>query len=388
MKIIHLCLSGPYTENLGYQENLIAKYNKKDGNDVTIIASRLRWNTNSGKVELVEPTEYINSNGVKVIRIDYKYKLFLTLNRKIRIYKNLYKIIKKENPDLIFMHGIQSFDMLNIVKYIKKNNCKLVADTHATYENSASNFLSKKILHGFFYKNIIKKSLQYIEKIFPIAPATKKFAIDIYGIPNNKFADNLFLGADTDKINFENQGLIRKEIRDELKLLESDFVLITGGKMNGDKNIETLLNVFKNIDDDEIKLIVFGVFTKDIKNKIMKLINENDNIKFIGWLNSEDIYNYYLASDLAVFPGSKSALWEQAIVCGLPIICRKWDGMDYVDVGGNCIYIDNQYKLKKGIELLKSDQNLYNKMSEIAKTKGHERFSYEHIAKKAIDIEK
>lgn len=388
MKILHLCLSSFYIENFGYQENLIPKYNKKDGHDVTIIASRFTYREDNGEPDLEAIGEYVNSHGIKVIRIDYKYKLLGKLNDKLKVYRDTYKLLEKEQPDLIFSHGLQFLDLKEIVRYVENNpNCKLIADNHAAYINSGTNFLSRQILHKIIYKYIINKSLPYINKIFVIAPGCKKFAKEMYNIPEEKM-EYLLLGADTEKIDFENKEEIRKEIRKRLDIKISDFVLITGGKLNKGKNIELLLNAFKDTDCQNLKLIIFGTFNDDIKQELLERIKDDNRVKYIGWLKGEEVYNYYLASDVAIFPGTKSALWEQAIASGLPIICKRWEGMEYVDVGGNCLFIngDSKSEIVESIKELMNNKELYENMKQIAETKGYETFSYERIARKAVDV--
>lgn len=388
MKIVHLCLSNFYIENFGYQENIITKYHKKMGHEITIIASRFTFDKEDGAPNLAEVGEYINSNGIKVIRVDYKYKWLGEVNDKIKIYKDTYKLLEKEKPDLIFSHGIQFLDLWEVTKYIKNNeSCKLVMDNHAAYINSATNFLSREILHKIIYRQVIKKSLPYISKIYVLAPGCEIFARDMYNIPKEKM-EYLFLGADNEKIDFNKRDNIKNRVRKKLSIKEKDFVLITGGKLSKGKNIKLLLSVLKRIDSKDIKLIIFGVFSTDIKDKMLRLIDIDDRVRYIGWLNGEDVYDYYLASDVAIFLGTKSALWEQAVCSGLPLICKRWPGMEYVDVGGNCIFIDedDEDKIVESIELLKNDKKTYRNMEYIAKTKGYDTFSYEKIARKAIDI--
>jgi glycosyltransferase involved in cell wall biosynthesis len=120
---------------------------------------------------------------------------------------------------------------------------------------------------------------------------------------------------------------------------------------------------------------------------MLDLISQDDRIRYIGWLRGDEVYDYYLASDAAVFPGTKSALWEQAICSGLPIICRRWPGMEYVDVGGNVLFVENDInELIEKVELLANDKELYEKMKQVACTKGFDTFSYERIARQAISI--
>jgi glycosyltransferase involved in cell wall biosynthesis len=57
------------------------------------------------------------------------------------------------------------------------------------------------------------------------------------------------------------------------------------------------------------------------------------NIIYVGWVKPGEIYQYYMASDVAVYPGGQSVLWQQAIACGLPLICKYWYGCEYLDLG-------------------------------------------------------
>ena len=389
MKIIHLCLSSFYIEGFGYQENLIPRYNKKAGHDVTIVASRFTYETSNGQPSVADAGEYINDDLIKVIRINYKYKWLGKFNDKIKIYMGTYDIIKNEKPDFIFVHGIQFLDLLEVIRYIKDNpKCKLVADSHAANINSGTNILSREVLHKIIYKRVIKKSLGYIRKMFVLAPGCRDFAYEMYGIPIEKM-EYLYLGADTEKIKLDNKHEISLRIRNEMNIKSDDFVFITGGKLGKGKNIGLLLNSFKKIKSKKIKLIIFGVFSDDIRDEMLNLISLDDRVRYIGWLKENEVYDYYLASNAGIFPGTKSALWEQAICSGLPLICRKWEGMEYVDVGGNIIFIeeDDDIELAKQIELLMNDKGIYKKMKQIAECLGYETFSYERISKQAILVD-
>lgn len=388
MKIVHVCLAGSYNDNWGYQDNMIPKYNKKDGHSVTVITSIFINSTTSEGYEKIEPGEYYLDDGVKIIRIPFKRFIPNKIVEKLRVYEGLLQLLESEKPDFIFMHCIQFLDMNIVIKYVKDNpNCKLVADNHASYDNSAKNFISREILHKIIYKRTIQRSLPYIDKIYQLAPGCKKFAVDMYNIPDEK-QEYLYLGADTDKIHFNKKEEIKARVRKELEIEEDDFVLITGGKLSKGKNTKLLFESIGKIPNKKLKLIIFGVFSDDINNEMLEMIKLDDRVRYIGWLNAEDVYDYYLASDIGIFPGTKSALWEQAICCGLPLICKRWNGMEYVDVGGNCIFIDGDdgNSIVNNIILLMNDKAKYQQMSNIARSKGFERFSYERIARQAIEI--
>lgn len=387
MKIIHLCLCGSYNDNWGYQDNMITKYNKKDGHDVTIITSVFIDSTTKVGYEKVGSGTYFDDNGIKIIRLPFSYFPIKKIVEKLRIYKDLYSIITLEKPDLIFMHGIQFVDILTVIKY-KKNNpkCRLIADNHASFENSAQNIFSKHILHKMIYKMPIKKSLDYIERIYSITPSCKKFAVEMYGIDEKKI-DLLYLGFDTDKVNFSKKEIVRQKIRHNLGISSDDKVIVTGGKLSKGKNIDLLLKALKKIESYKIKLIIFGEFSENIKEDMLELINEDDRVKYVGWTNANDVYELYFASDLAIFPGTQSALWIQAIGSGLPIAIKKWNDLEFLNLGGNCIFMNEDVNdIADVICKTLGDDDQLNKMKEISMTNGYDTFSYERIAREAISI--
>ncbi|SFN58295.1 Glycosyltransferase involved in cell wall bisynthesis [Proteiniclasticum ruminis] len=368
---------------------MIPKYNKRDGHDVSVVTSIFVDSTKKVGYEKVNPGRYYLQDGIEVIRIPFKRIILNSIAEKLRLYEGLYILLEEKKPDLIFMHGIQFLDIKTVIKYIKANpNCTLVADNHASYYNSGKNFISREILHKIIHKKTIQKALPNIEKIYQLAPGCKDFAINMYNIPEEKM-EYLYLGADTEKIDFIMKEDTKAKVRKELKINDDDFVFITGGKLSKGKNIKSLLISLKKIHSEKIKLIIFGAFSDDIREEMNDLISKDDRVRYIGWLRGDEVYDYYLASDAAIFPGTKSALWEQAICSGLPLVCRRWPGMEYVDVGGNVLFVENDInEFIEKIELLATDKEIYEEMKYVACTKGFDTFSYERIARQAISINK
>ena len=184
-----------------------------------------------------------------------------------------------------------------------------------------------------------------------------------------------------------------------LKQRKTDFILNMNTENMGQKEYAKQKAKVNAMTEEEFKYrrYVMDIFLYNIINydplilfgnlDELNLIKKDSRIRYIGWLQGEDVYKYYLSSDVAIFPGTKSALWEQAICSGLPLICKRWKGMEYVDVGGNCIFIDvdDKEKIIESIKLLMNDKVTLENMRKIAKTKGYKRFSYERISRQAID---
>lgn len=383
MKILHLCLGNFYIDNYAYQENMLTKYHKKDGNDVCIVASLFTFDENGKTAHLPKATTYKNEHGIEVSRLAYKHNNKIT--RKLRYYKGTYRAIEKFSPDIIFIHGIQFMDIKQVIKYLKKHpNVKVYADNHSDFINSASNWLSKNILHKIIWKHCAKKIEPYVTKFYGVLPARVDFLKNVYGLPQEK-VELLVMGADDEKVYEAKNGDFRKSIREKYGIDDDDFLLITGGKI--DHNKPETLNLMKTVSslDKKVKLLVFGSVVPSLKQEFDELL-ENDNIIYIGWINASDVYKYFAISDLGVFPGKHSVIWEQAVGMGLPCIFRRFDGFSHVNIDGNCVFIDDAKSetLKKVIQCIYSDDALYRKMLRISQEKGMINFSYENIAKRSI----
>lgn len=391
MKIVHLCLGNYYADGFGYQENIITKYHKEEGFDVTVIASRVNYNKKTVEQFLDEAKEYFNIDGIKIKRINYKYtssRILFKISKTLRLYNNLFEELTKESPDIIFIHGAQFWDIKQIGKYKELNkDVTIYADNHADYINSAKKFLSKNVLHKIIWRYKIKNFLPYCKKFWGVTPNRCNFLREVYKVPADKI-DLLPMGADSNKIDFAHKYEIRELIRKKFFLQPDDFIVISGGRIDKRKNIHHLITAINQIQNPNIKLLLIGTATEEMK-EIIEKISESDYVKKVGWVNSEDIYDYFLASDLAVFPGTHSVLWEQAVGTGVPCIFRRWEGMDHVDVGGNCKFIDkgDVEEIIKNIKEVYNNKQDYNIMKNIAETKGAKIFSYREIAKKSIGQE-
>ena len=155
MKIVHICLCGAMTDGFNYQENVITKYHKKMGYDVTIIASQWIWDS-AGKLQKLEKTDYINENGVKVIRLPIRHG---NVNNRLKIYLGLYRTVEKEQPDILFIHDCQFLDIRKMAIYARRHpNVKVYVDNHVDYSNGAHGWLSKNLLHRGLWRLCAKKN--------------------------------------------------------------------------------------------------------------------------------------------------------------------------------------------------------------------------------------
>ena len=384
MKIVHVIPSAPYNDYWGYQDNLLPKFQKRLGHEITVLTTNLKQQ--EGKIVETECSDYFLNDGERVVRLakkKYCSKILTALCSKL----NVWIYLKDIKPDIVFVHGLVSTTIYDVIKYKKKINpkCIIVQDNHLDYYNFPVKDNIKGRIIRWFYCRICRKSLPYVNKVYGVTPWRKIFAEEYFKVPDAK-TDVLLMGGDDDKIHFNQADEIRKNIRDKLKLGDDDFVLITGGKIDKTKNIHLLMQAVRELNEDNLKLIVFGQPDNKMASTIDEL-SKDSHIRYIGWLDSSDVYNYFLASDLVVFPGTHSVMWEQAVACGIPLIVKDWEGMHHVDVGGNCLFLqkDDIEEIKEKINNVYHDVELYKSMLKVAKEKGISIFSYKEIAKRSIE---
>ena len=386
MKIVHICLNGTVTDGFSYQDNLLPKYHRKLGNEVVVIASLYSLNSKAKLIKLSETTmKYENEDGVIVYRIP---NIFYTDdNSKFKRYINFVPLLDLEKPDIIFLHDFQFIDSKQVIRYVKKhNNVVVYADNHADYSNSARSWVSKNILHKIIWRHYAKKLNPYVKKFYGVLPARVDFLVDLYKLPPNK-CQLLVMGADDELVEKSKLLNSRNGIRAKYKILNDDFLIVTGGKIDLEKKQTILLmEAVKKISNPKIKLIFFGSIVKELKPRIEELTRDCDNILYAGWISSKLSYDYFEAADLVVFPGRHSVFWEQVVGQGKPMIVKYWDGTTHVDLGGNVEFIYNDSVEEIERKLLEVMQpNVISRMKEIAEQKGMQFFSYKEIARRSID---
>lgn len=384
MKILHVCTSGEYTEGFSYQDNLLTKYMVKQGWDVYLIASPLAFDENGKTVKLPAPQSYVNAHGVKVTRLPYKKPEKIC--RKLRRMEGFAQKLEEIRPDVIYIHLPQTTDSGVVIRYLKKHpEVKLYCDNHADFSNSATNWLSENILHRILWKRYMQRLNRYAVVFYGVLPARVEFLKNVYGLPADR-CELLVMGGDDDLVQAAERPEVKEELRRTYGIGPDDFLIMTGGKIDPWKTQTLLLmQAVKNIDDDRVKLIVFGSVSDDLMPKVRELA-DGKKIQYIGWVRSDDSYRYFAAADLAVFPGRHSVFWGQVAAQGIPMLCKRWEGTDDIDQGGNVRFLtrDSVEEIQGEIQRLLDDPELYRQMKDVAVNKGMKEFSYADIARRAI----
>ena len=340
MIILYIKLHCGYSDTWTYQENVLTAKFAQMGHETHIAVSTRTTDCNRNTI-IQSPREYVNEFGVHVHMLPFS-KRFTKLSKKFDYYDSLYDLMERIRPDFIFSHGVQYASLLTVAKY-KKNHpeVKLVADNHGDQVIMPVDNLKRKIVHKVIYKYFVDRADKYIDKYYGVSPSRGQYLTDIYGVSPNKIGIIPQVGDDT-TANKYNYNVERELLCEKYHLDKNKTILIFGaGNIDAKKNLIPLVEAVE--ENPNYELVIFGSFRADVKTEFEKH-QTHPNIHCIGVLSVKDIYRTIIGSDLAIYPGQHSVLWDNTVACGTPLCVRRWVGMDYFDVNGNCRYISEGTK--------------------------------------------
>ena len=385
IKILHVTPLSNYTDGLQYQDNLLPKYHKKLGYEVTILTGDTYYDFN-GQIKIAESgkKDFMNSDGILVTRM--KRKRGIIYLGPFKRFKNILNEISNISPDILFIHGVQFVDVIKISDYAKKNKVQLYFDNHADFSNSASSKLSLYLLHKLLWKYISKKVSSKTKYFFGVTPARVDFLRDVYGISINKIKF-LPLGADDELVN-KCVGYNKMKLISKYGLPDESKLIVSGGKF--DLNKIGILGLIKSIRflPKNYSIILFGSISQNIKNLIEPYITESQ-VVFLGWLGAEETYEVLSSADIVFFPSKHSVLFEVTAALGKPMILKYGYDYKYMEnnVGGysNILYINNFDEIQIANTLSyyfeeQNNKNINHRANEISN-----RFLYSNIAKLSLE---
>lgn len=394
MKIIHI--THYYQPQLGYQEYNLAKKQKEQGHEVTIITSNkltpfLNYNltqgtTSNGFTKMGKFTE----EGIAVFRLSTP----IELKRRMWLL-GLESLVTKLKPDVIHVHGIFNETAWRIARLKEKLGFNLIYDSHMHRSIYKRNRIYMKLYHSLFKTFFLPKILKESDIFVGTCEETKQLIFEEYSIPNNRIIV-IPLGADIDL--FKRDEKQRKIIREKLNIKPKEIVLIYAGKLTPGKAPHLLLDSCVNIIKKykKIKLLFVGnvvgneltyVLTmkkKVIRNKIEK------NVIFHKAVSNKELFKYYSAADIGVWPAMESFTMIEAAATGLPIIIKKSEAMGKrVSNRNGLMYPEgNVQELSESIIKLLKNKKLMMYMGERSRELVEKKFSWDNIADKFIQVYK
>jgi len=376
MKILHLMLSCFYIDGWNYQENALPRQNILDGHEVKIVASTETYKL-PNIICYIPPSQYVNEDGIEVIRVPFRRSIPHGLGRKVRAFEGVYGLIEQFSPDVILHHGCSGYEILTVAKY-KKNHptVRFFADNHADFHNSAKSFFSREILHRRFYAPILRKALPYIEKVLCLSLETMDFLEQIYSVPAEKME---FYPLGGRLVTPEEREKRRKLVRSGLAISDGEVLLVHSGKMAESKRTLELLRAFSSIQVPFFKLCLIGSIGAGIRTDAENLMKRDRRISFVGWKNAEELQDYLCAADIYVQPGTQSATMQNALCCSCPVMLYPYKSHKPF-LHGNGFFVESEQDIEYALRKIESNPSVLRSMSKASFDIAKELLDYKKLA--------
>ena len=356
MKIVHVCISAPYIDGWGYQENLLPQYLQKNGVQNYIIASANDFPSYLSPQEITN----IKSKGnnyclgeIHITRIRTRH-----LSTSFLIPFGLHEALNEIKPDVIFHHNFNCTSLPIAACHARKRGIPLFVDNHADVLNMSHN----KIWAFVYYKLLIRLSCKIhqkeIVKTYGVTHARCDFIKDYYGIPSEKIGF-MPIGADVD---LADTIPSKESLRLKYGFKNEDFIMVSGGKMGTDKGTDSLIATVEKLNKTypNLKLVLFGAFTDSC---VETQANNSPVCQTIGWCDRIKTLELLKMADMACWPLHHTTLIEDAISVCTPLMIKKTDTTKHL-IDGNGVWIEKGSvdSIKKAL-LFILNQNEMQKMA-------------------------
>jgi 1,2-diacylglycerol 3-alpha-glucosyltransferase len=317
LKIAHLCLSCFYIDGYSYQENELVKQHVKDGHDVVVIASTEVFDEQR-QLNYCSPGEYMGSDGARVIRLPYRRGLPLAVMKKLRMHPDVAGLLEREAPDVILFHGLCGWELLALKRYKARHlRARIFADSHEDFNNSARSIISKHLLHRWYYKPILHRVKNSLEKVLCISTETMDFVQNFYQIPPNQIE---FFPLGGRILTDEEYNALRISGRARHGIDIKEILFVQSGKIDRAKKLIETLQAFSKTPDERFRFIIAGHIHEDLAADVDRRMINDSRVKFVGWQTADQLHELLCAADVYVQPGSQSATMQTSLCARCAVV--------------------------------------------------------------------
>jgi glycosyltransferase involved in cell wall biosynthesis len=245
-----------------------------------------------------------------------------------------------------------------------------------------------------------KSDLRYVRLMMPIYCQRAAAVLSVSNITTDTFIQVFNLPQGKIKTVYFAPGKNFMRITDEKTLqavrskyqLPEKFIFTLSGYDRGDrKNISGIFGAYQILYPNTSHMLVVGGKNCDRFKVDYGLDDRNygNGIRFLGWIEQEDLPAIYSLSDLFLYPSHVEAFpipITEALACGTPIVTSEANGLIEI-VGDAAILIDpnKSYEIAKGVNSILSDPELRSDLSQRALERA-KRYSWEKCAQKTLEI--
>ena len=168
------------------------------------------------------------------------------------------------------------------------------------------------------------------------------------------------IGVNTDRLHNRNE---QSDIRAELGLTNEDFLVLSVGELNENKNQQVIIRAVAQLKDPKIHYLLCG--KGDQREKLESLAKElgiAQHVHFLGY--RKDVVDICYQCDVFAHPSRREGLGLaplEAMYCGLPLVASDTRGIQDYTIPGKSGFLcgsEDAEGFAEGIHLLKADSPL------------------------------
>lgn len=243
--------------------------------------------------------------------------------------KEAFKILKSLNLDLVHINtefGISQFG------FIVASNLHIpsVYTYHTMYEDYTY-YATKGYFDRFSKWAIREFDKTCMNRATEIISPSKKTLTYIKSIGVEKYVNVVPTGFELNKFarSYDNLKKVA-DLREKLGISKEQKVLLCLGRLAKEKSFDIIVKGYKNYLTKYTNQNTILIFVGDgpEKNDLIDLVNQlelSNNVKFLGKVSNEEVFKYYLISDLFVnasISETQGLTFMEAMASSVPVLCR------------------------------------------------------------------
>jgi len=294
----------------------------------------------------------LDEMGVHVVHIPFARSPFSKSN--LSAYKQLVKLMRQERFDLMHCHT----PVGGVLGRLAAGKCRL---PRVIYTAHGFHFYTgAPKLNWLLYYPIEKWLARKTDILITINQEDYQRACKQFKAKRVEYVPGV--GVDLEGIQSVVQSTDRKAKREEIGIREDEFLVLSVGELNENKNHQVVIRALAELNDTNFQYVICGkgVLAQELQ-QLAESLGIGNRVKLLG--HRKDVIEIMACADLFVHPSYREGLpvsVMEAMAAGLPVIGSRIRGIvDLLDQDKECLFTpykmdDVEDKVKKSMDMSNS----------------------------------
>lgn len=316
MRVTIVC--GHYLPELGYLEVHLAQALMKLGNEVSVVTSAAVPAYVQQKVLVVPEVGAATEEGVMVHRLRPKVQVGqLVWAPKVK------ETVLATSPELVIAIGLGKIFPYGALQNSPYKLAVLLGDNSHTYVKRT---WKQRVIQQWVKRPVYERGIQKADKIFSYTPETvsvvEPWLSNAAGRFLKKKTIEISLGFNRDTFFYNHK--LRSDVRDELGVSEGETLLVSSGRLSGNKNYTPWIEAVEQLvaTGEAVRCLFIGVGNDAGSRAIQERIEGGSAASafiFRPFMTSRELNRHYNAADVGFWPITAISVFE-ALGTGLQLV--------------------------------------------------------------------